>query len=182
VSDATSAANRETMREWLANHRARYLGSGGRDGHVEDMRDRGALAFTPHCMIRYKGRTSGKTYISPLIYGAIGGEVVIVASKGGADRHPQWYLNIKDNREIDFQIATQAFRGTWREPEGEERAEVWNFMVKNFPPYAEYQKSTTRQIPLVMMTPVEAIPVFDMNDAEEGPYASQSGRGGANGR
>ncbi len=166
MSDETSAANRERMQDWLAQHRESYLGSGGREGHVMDLSALGARAFTPHCMIRYKGKKTGKTYVTPLIYGAIGGEVVIVASKGGADQHPGWYVSIKDQPEIDFQVGTQAFHGTLREPRGEERAKVWELMAENFPPYRDYQKSTDRQIPMVMMTPVTPIPVFSPDDAD----------------
>jgi deazaflavin-dependent oxidoreductase (nitroreductase family) len=99
-----------------------------------------------------------------LIYGDIGGEVVIVASKGGADQHPEWYLNLRAAPDIDFQIATQAFRATWREPEGDERHKVWDFMARAYPPYINYQKSTARHIPLVMMTPVAAVDVFREGD------------------
>jgi deazaflavin-dependent oxidoreductase (nitroreductase family) len=92
--------------------------------------------------------------------------VVIVGSKGGADTHPEWYLNILASKgEIEFQIGTQAFRGTWREPEGDEYKKVWDFMVDGFPFYAAYQKSTSRKIPLVMMQAVEPIPVFKEADA-----------------
>ena len=79
--------------------------------------------------------------------------MVIVASKGGADNHPEWYLNLREQDHVDFQIATQAFRATWREPEGDERHRVWDFMVRAYPPYISYQRSTTRHIPVVMMTP-----------------------------
>ena len=101
----------------------------------------------------------------PLIYGDIGGEVVIVASKGGADTNPDWYLNIRDGKNVEFQIGTQAYRATWREPQGAERKKVWDFMVDVFPSYANYQSSTDRQIPLVMMKAVETIPVFKETDA-----------------
>ena len=91
--------------------------------------------------------------------------MVICASKGGADHHPAWYLNIRDAAEIEFQIATQAFRATLREPEGAERRKVWDFMVECFPFYATYQASTERVIPLVMMKATESIPVFQESDA-----------------
>jgi deazaflavin-dependent oxidoreductase (nitroreductase family) len=81
-------------------------------------------------------------------------EVVVVASKGGADHHPAWYLNVKDSKDLSLQIATQAYRATWREPRGSERTQVWDFMVSVFPPYKTYQASTTREIPLVMMSVV----------------------------
>ena len=165
MSNDSSAAIRETRKDWITEHREMYLRSGGAEGHVMDIVAVGGHAFTTHCLIKYKGRKSGKTYITPLIYGDIGGEVVIVASKGGADVHPEWYLNIRDSQEVEFQIATQAFRGTWREPQGAERDKVWNFMVDVFPAYAKYQQSTSREIPLVMMKAVQPIEVFKESDA-----------------
>ena len=92
--------------------------------------------------------------------------MVIVASKGGADQHPEWYLNLRASDHVDLQIATQAFRASWREPEGDERHKVWDFMVRAFPPYINYQKSTTRHIPVIMMTPVTAIEVFRESDVQ----------------
>lgn len=166
MSDDSSAEIRDARKDWVVEHRELYLRSGGAQGHVMDVTAVGGHAFTTHCMIRYQGRKSGKTFITPLIYGDIGGEVVIVASKGGADHHPAWYLNIRDSKEIAFQVATQAFRAMWREPEGEEREKVWNFMVDVFPSYANYQASTDRQLPLVMMKPVEPIAVFKESDAD----------------
>ena len=81
----------------------------------------GGRALTTHCLIKCVGRKSAKVYVRPLIYGNVGGEIVIVASKGGADTHPGWYLNVLASNTIGVQIATQAFEATWREPEGEER-------------------------------------------------------------
>jgi deazaflavin-dependent oxidoreductase (nitroreductase family) len=137
-----------------------YLRSGGSEGHIVNLSDIGGRRFTTTLLLKYVGRKSGKTLITPLIYGDIGGEVVIVASKGGADHHPAWYLNVSDSKELCFQIATQAFRGTWREPKGAERANVWDFMVGVFPPYKAYQASTEREIPLVMLAADEPIDIF----------------------
>jgi deazaflavin-dependent oxidoreductase (nitroreductase family) len=165
MSNESSAAIREARRDWVTEHREMYLRSGGAEGHIMDVTPVGGHPFTTHCLVKYTGRKSGKTFITPLIYGDIGGEVVICASKGGADVHPAWYLNIRDAKEVEFQIATQAYRATWREPQGAEREKVWNFMVDVFPSYAGYQSSTSRQIPLVMMKVIEPIPVFKEADA-----------------
>lgn len=165
MSNESSAELRDTRKDWISEHRGMYLQSGGAKGHVMDITAVGGHSFTTHCLIKYTGRKSGKIFITPLIYGDIGGEVVIVASKGGADQHPEWYLNIRDGKEVRFQIATQAFRGTWREPQGTERKKIWDFMVDIFPSYAKYQASTSREIPLVMMKPVEPIEVFKESDA-----------------
>ena len=165
MSDASSGAIRETRRDWVVEHRAMYLKSGGTQGHIMDITAVGGRNFATHCLIKYTGRKSGKIFITPLCYADIGGEVVICGSKGGADHHPAWYLNIRDNHEIAFQIATQAFRATWREPEGAERAKVWDFMQNCFPFYTTYQSTTARELPLVMMKVVEPIPVFKESDA-----------------
>jgi deazaflavin-dependent oxidoreductase (nitroreductase family) len=165
MSNESSAAISVTRRDWVSEHREMYLRSGGAEGHIMDITAVGGRNFATHCMIKYKGRKSGKTFITALCYGDIGGEVVICASKGGADAHPEWYLNLIDSPEVEFQVATQAFRGTWREPEGAEREKVWAFMVDGFPFYANYQSSTSRILPLVMMKAVEPIPVFQESDA-----------------
>jgi deazaflavin-dependent oxidoreductase (nitroreductase family) len=165
MSDETSAAISAVRRDWVTEHREMYLRSGGAQGHIMDITAVGGRAFATHCMIKYVGRKSGKVFITPLCYADIGGEVVICASKGGADDHPAWYLNVVGKSEIEFQIATQAFRATWREPEGAERQKVWDFMVDCFPFYADYQKSTDRIIPLVMLKVIEPIPVFKESDA-----------------
>jgi deazaflavin-dependent oxidoreductase (nitroreductase family) len=160
MSNETSAELSAQRRDWKTIHTEMYLKSGGAEGHIVDVRDIGGRRFTTCCLIRYVGRKSGRTIVTPLIYGDTGGEVVIVGSKGGADQHPAWYLNLIARPQIEFQIATQAFRGTWREPSGGERQEVWDFMCKLYPPYVAYQASTQRPIPLVMMTAVEEIPAF----------------------
>lgn len=165
MGDEAAAKIRESRRNWMSEHRAMYLRSGGAEGHIMDITAVGGHPFTTHCLIKYRGRKSGKTMITPLIYGDIGGEVVIVASRGGADHHPAWYLNIKDSAQVAFQIATQAFRATWREPMGAEREKIWTFMVDVFPSYATYQASTARRIPLVMMKAVEPVDVFRESDA-----------------
>ena len=146
MSDASSAAIRDTRRDWVTEHRDMYLRSGGTQGHIMDITPVGGRSFATHCLIKYKGRKSGKTFIAPLCYGDIGGEVVICASKGGADVHPEWYLNIVASKEIEFQVATQAFRATWREPVGNEREKVWAFMQDCFPFYTTYQASTKRRV------------------------------------
>jgi len=150
--------------EWAKEHRKLYLLTGGAQGHIMDITGAGGYLFGTHCMIRYKGRNSGRTMITALCYGDIGGEVVICASKGGAEDSPQWYHNILASQVVDFQIATQAFRASWREPKGAEREKIWAFMVDCYPFYALYQKRTTRIIPLVMMKPIEPVAVFSEHD------------------
>ena len=88
MSDTSAGAIREARKDFMTEHREMYLRSGGAEGHIMDLTPVGGHPFSTHCMIRYVGRKSGKIFITPLIYGDIGGEVVIVASKGGSDEHP----------------------------------------------------------------------------------------------
>jgi len=145
---------------FMDEHLKAYLASGGAEGHILDLSSAGGHAITTHCLIKVVGRKSGTTYVRPLIYGNVGGEIVIVASKGGADTDPEWYLNIRQSETIGVQIATQAFEATWREPEYEERHQVWSYMTHLYPPYLGYQTSTTRHIPVVMLRAERPIPVF----------------------
>lgn len=160
MSNESSATIAAARRDWKTEHLHMYLSSGGAQGHIVDVSDIGGHKFTTTLLLRYTGRKSGKTIITPLIYGDLGGEVVIVASKGGADHHPAWYLNLRESKDLAFQIATQAYSAAWREPEGGERAKVWEFMAGVFPPYLSYQASTARQIPLVMMSVIAPIESF----------------------
>jgi deazaflavin-dependent oxidoreductase (nitroreductase family) len=144
--------------EFVEKHRKTYLESGGRLGHVLDYRHLGGHRFTTCLLLENMGRKSGERRITPLIYGDTDGEVVIVASKGGADVHPGWYWNVKAADRVVIQIGGQAFRCTWREPAGEERARIWDFMARLFPPYRDYQAGTDREIPII---------VFQMGDEVE---------------
>ncbi|OAN38001.1 nitroreductase/quinone reductase family protein [Mycolicibacterium iranicum] len=160
MGNADADAIRTERGDWTSDHLDAYLSSGGTRGHVMDLTEVGGRTFTTHCLIRFRGRSTGKTYVKPLIYGNFGGELVIVASKGGADSHPQWYLNMQARNIIDVQIATQAFEATWREPSDEERHDVWSYMTHLYPPYITYQQSTSRRIPLVMLALGKPIDVF----------------------
>jgi deazaflavin-dependent oxidoreductase (nitroreductase family) len=146
--------------DFMKEHLETYLSSGGTEGHILDLRPVGGRELTTHCLIRFDGRNSGKSYVRALIYGNVGGELVVVASKGGADAHPEWYLNILASKTIGVQVATQAFEATWREPAGDERHDVWAYMTHLYPPYLAYQRSTTRHIPLVMLQIVRPVGVF----------------------
>ena len=100
--------------DFIGEHLATYLGSGGARGHVMSFTAIGGLPFTTTLLLETFGRKSGERRLSPLIYGVHGGEVVVIASKGGADVHPGWYFNLPAGKEVAIQIATEAFRATWR--------------------------------------------------------------------
>ena len=129
MNDHSYAPSRDTLHLWISGHRESYLRSGGVEGHIDDITGVGGRRLGLHCLIKYVGRRSGKVFITPLCYGAIGGEIAVVASKGGAPDHPAWCYDVQVMGTVDVQVGTHAFRGTWREPSGEERRKVWEFTV-----------------------------------------------------
>lgn len=165
MSNQSAETIRDARRDWMIEHRNSYLRSGGAEGHIMNLTAVGGHSFATHCLIKYRGCKSGRVFITPLCYADLGGEVVICASKGGADEHPAWYLNMLGAEMVEFQIATQAFRATWREPANSERDAVWAFLVNCFPFYQTYQDATSRTLPLVMLKAVAPISVFTVADA-----------------
>lgn len=165
MSDSEVETLREKRGDWVNDHLVSYLASGGTAGHIVDLTEVGGRAFTTHCLLRVPGRNSGKTYVKPLIYGNFGGELVVVASKGGADVHPEWYNNIRAATSVDVQVGTQAFQASWRELEDEERHGAWTYVTHLYPPYITYQQSTSRRIPLIALAVGRPIEVFTQHSA-----------------
>ena len=135
---------------WLDDHKALYLAD-PRKAHYNDLRDMGGFRFMPSLLLKTIGRNSGKTYLNPLGYFLYGPDVIIAASKGGHAEHPSWYLNLRAMTEVTFQIAEDVFAGPWRQIEGAERAKVWDFLEIMYPPFEDYGKATTREIPVIAL-------------------------------
>jgi proline iminopeptidase len=139
---------------WIRDHLRRYLDSNGADGHLWDSSIAGGPGLIPTLLLTTKGRKSGKPQVLPLIYGEIDGGYAIVASKGGAPLHPAWYLNLSAHPDVEVQVKAKRFRARARTATGTERATLWKQMVGIYPPYAEYQKRTQREIPVVVLEPL----------------------------
>ncbi|RNI22884.1 nitroreductase family deazaflavin-dependent oxidoreductase [Flexivirga caeni] len=101
-----------------------------------------------------RGAKSGKLRRVPLMRVEKDGVYAAVASKGGAPEHPAWYHNILAHPEVEVQDGTAHHDGIAREISGAERDEWWERAVAAYPPYAEYQENTDRQIPVFLIEPV----------------------------
>lgn len=101
------------------------------------------------------GRKSGQSRTTPLTYLQDGENAVIVASNGGSDKHPAWYLNLRAHPEAEVQIGRDRKRVRAEVASDEERARLWPLVVQMYSGYDEYQKETTRTIPVVILRPVE---------------------------
>ena len=108
----------------------------------------------PSLLLTTTGRKSGDKFIFPLFYGTDGGSYFVVASKGGAPEHPGWYRNILANPEVDVQVGTKKLTARARTTAGDERARLWKKALEFWPPYADYQLKTEREIPVVVLDPV----------------------------
>jgi deazaflavin-dependent oxidoreductase (nitroreductase family) len=126
-------------------HVDRYVATDGEEGH--EWRGTQALLLTT------KGRRSGEPRTHPLIYGRHGDDYLIVASRGGAPKHPQWYLNLDADPEVEIPVKGDKIPVYARTASPEEKAELWPIMTKEWPDYDEYQTKTDRDIPVVVLEP-----------------------------
>jgi F420H(2)-dependent quinone reductase len=113
----------------------------------------GTFAKAPVALLTTTGRKTGQPRVSPLLYLRDGNRVVLVASKGGAQNHPMWYLNLKANPNVTVQIKKEVLELTARDATDEERAQYWPQLVKIYPNYDSYQSWTDRKIPVVICDP-----------------------------
>jgi deazaflavin-dependent oxidoreductase (nitroreductase family) len=97
------------------------------------------------------GRKPGESRDTPIIYGNYGDSVAVVASYGGAPKHPAWYLNLDADPHVEVQVLGDRFKATARTAEGDEREKVWKIMTDTWPNYDEYTKRTDRIIPVVIL-------------------------------
>lgn len=152
MSEAKLAPN---LPGWMVEHANRYLSSGGTEGHMHKPTQPGRPDTpVPSLLLTTTGRKSGEKFIFPLYYGKIGDSYIVVASKGGAPQHPGWYRNLLANPEVEVQVGTDKFKARARTATGDERARLWQEALKFWPPYADYQKKTEREIPVVVLDPV----------------------------
>ena len=129
--------------DWVREQTQRILEQGTTDG-VEIL-DRPIVLFTT------TGAKSGKKRYVPLMRVEENGRYAMVASKGGDPQHPLWYHNVKANPRVTVQDGDKVVELSARELDGAEREHWWNLAVQAYPPYAEYQTKTSRQIPVFVV-------------------------------
>ena len=134
--------------QWVRDQVAEYEASGGQ--RASTLADTGM----PVVIITTRGNKSGKIRKMALMRVEHGGEYALVASKGGAPEHPVWYYNLKaDPTAVMIQDGPEPFDAEVRELSGAEREQWWERAVAAYPPYAEYQQKTDRQIPVFLASP-----------------------------
>lgn len=130
----------------FALHTAAYRATRGAVGH--------RFPFAPPMLLLdHVGAKSGTRRTTPLVYASEGGNLVIVASKGGHPRHPAWYHNLRANPETTVQVGSERRPVRARVATPEERERLWPKVVSVYAGYEEYQRATDRVIPLVILEP-----------------------------
>jgi deazaflavin-dependent oxidoreductase (nitroreductase family) len=125
-------------------HVRRYRETGGEVGHI--WREGSTIL-----LLTTTGRTSGEKRTVPLIYARDGERYVIIASKGGAPDHPGWYKNLDKEPDVELQVKSEVFPARAHTAQGEERERLWRKANEVWPQYADYEKRTQRQIPVVVL-------------------------------
>jgi F420H(2)-dependent quinone reductase len=134
---------------WVREQVEEYEGSGGMQGTT--LRDTGL----PVVIITNRGARSGKIRKTPVMRVEHDGRYAAIASKGGAPAHPRWYYNLRSDPQVELQDGPHTRDMIAREATGDERAQWWERAVAAYPPYAEYQQKTARQIPVFVLEPVD---------------------------
>jgi deazaflavin-dependent oxidoreductase (nitroreductase family) len=136
--------------KWVADQVDLYEGSGGIEGLT--LRDTGL----PVIIVTNRGHKTGAIRKTPLMRVADGRNYILVASQGGAPKHPQWYYNLQADPNVEIRDKTEVYKMRVREVvDPVERERLWDIAVKAFPPYQSYQKKTDRLIPVFLAEPVE---------------------------
>ena len=107
----------------------------------------------PVALLTTTGRKTGEPRFSPLYFLRDGDTVVIAASRGGSNKNPMWYLNLKANPKVQVQIKDEVLELSARDATDDQRAEYWPKLVEMYPTYEDYQSWTDRVIPLVVCEP-----------------------------
>lgn len=130
---------------WVARHVARYVRTGGRDGHRRYGHD--CLLLTT------RGRVTGRPRRTALFYWRDADRYLVVPSNGGVPAFPDWYLNLLADPEVVVQVGTEVFVAEARTATAAEWPRLWNVVVAGLPRYAKYAEKAGRQLPIVVLRP-----------------------------
>jgi len=131
------------MADWNLRIIEEFRANGGKVG--------GPFEGAPLLLLHHTGARSGIERINPVMYQAVGDDLAVFASKGGAPNNPDWYRNLIAIPRATVEVGTETFEVSARVAEGEERERIWEKQKKDYPGFADYEKQTSRQIPVVIL-------------------------------
>jgi len=144
LKDTLDEIDRESLDNavgFAAEHARRYVATDGVDDGWDGPR--------PILILYTTGRRSGAIRRNPLLFLEHEGERYLIGSKGGDDRHPEWYLNLVAEPRVHLRVLGEVYEAEARTLDDAERASLWPELVAGYPMFADYQQATSRQIPVV---------------------------------
>lgn len=136
----------KVMNRLIGLNTVAYRLSGGRVG--------GKISGGDVMLLHHVGRKSGEERCAPVMYARDGDDLVVIASRGGSDASPAWYLNLKANPRTTVEIGRERIEVEAKDAPESERDRLWAIALANYPHFDEYQTRTTRQIPVLVLSPV----------------------------
>jgi deazaflavin-dependent oxidoreductase (nitroreductase family) len=139
----------DSPKGWVNRHIKEYVKSDGKKGH--------RWYGYPTLLLTTRGRKTGELRRTALIYGQDKGRYLVVASNGGAVKHPLWYLNLLETPEVEVQVGAETFMTRARPANAREKPRLWRLMNEIYPTYEKYQERAAkadRVIPVVILEPI----------------------------
>ena len=137
----------ESPKDWNKAIIEEFRANGGKVG--------GQFAGMPLLLLHTLGARSQQPRINPVAYTTDGDRLVIIASKGGAPTNPDWYYNVVARPLVTVEVGTEQFQARATIPAEPERTRLYDQMATARPNFAEYQRKTTRSIPVIVLTRIE---------------------------
>jgi len=113
----------------------------------------GPFEGAPLLLLHTRGARTGQERVNPVMYLPDGDNLVVFASKAGADSNPAWYHNLRANPDVTVEVGTRSRRVVARVAGGDERHRLWEAQKRHWPGFADYERKTDRQIPVVVLEP-----------------------------
>ena len=136
-----------SVNNWNQQVIAEFRANGGKVG--------GRYAGRPMLLLHSVGARSGQTRVNPVLYQRVGDSFAIFASKNGAPRNPDWYYNLRANPRATVEVGTDTFEVNARVVQGQEREQIWTRQKQQNPNFADYERQTPRQIPVIILERVD---------------------------
>jgi deazaflavin-dependent oxidoreductase (nitroreductase family) len=134
------------MTDWNSKIIEEFRANGGQVG--------GQFEGAPLLLLHTVGARTGQQRVNPMMYQSVAGGYAVFASKGGAPTNPDWYHNLLAHPRVTAEIGTGTVELAARVAEGEEREKIWAAQKAAYPGFADYERNTTRQIPVIILQPV----------------------------
>jgi len=132
--------------DWNSKVIEEFRANGGKVG--------GAFDGAPLLLLHTVGARTGQQRVNPMMYQPVAGGYAVFASKGGAPVNPDWYHNVLAHPRVAAEIGTRTVELLARVAEGQEREQIWAAQKAAYPGFADYERKTTRQIPVIVLEPV----------------------------